>query len=142
MAAPQLITAYELTTPYDLVLLSVKATALQQAIDDMAPAVGPKTTVVPLLNGLAHLGELTARFGAQPVLGGVAKVVTTLNAEGDIVELVSLANLDIGEQDGGPRLAWTLSMPCWTAPASPWASRRASSPRCGTSGSSSPPSAR
>ncbi|MFI9100149.1 ketopantoate reductase family protein [Streptomyces fildesensis] len=99
---PRLITAAELTTPYDLVLLSVKSTALQQAIDDVAPAIGPETTIVPLLNGMAHLGALTARFGAQPVLGGVAKVVTTLNAEGDIVRLAPLANLDIGEQDGGP----------------------------------------
>ncbi|MCZ4124706.1 2-dehydropantoate 2-reductase [Streptomyces sp. H39-S7] len=99
---PQLVTAAELTAPYDLVLLSVKATALQQAIDDVAPAIGPRTSIVPLLNGMAQLGELTARFGARPVLGGVAKVVTTLNAEGDIVRLASLAHLEIGEQDGSP----------------------------------------
>jgi 2-dehydropantoate 2-reductase len=99
---PRLVTAPELAAPYDLVLLSVKATALARAIEDMAPAIGPRTVIVPLLNGLAHLGELTARFGAEPVLGGVAKVVTTLNAEGDIVRLARLAHLEIGEQDGRP----------------------------------------
>lgn len=102
VAEPQLITAPELSAPYDLVLLSVKATALKQAIDDVAPAIGPRTAIVPLLNGMAHLGELNARFGVEPVLGGVAKVVTTLNADGDIVRLAPLASLDIGEQDGRP----------------------------------------
>ncbi|MEU4495482.1 ketopantoate reductase family protein [Streptomyces sp. NPDC023998] len=100
--APQLVTAPELSAPYDLVLLSVKATALKQAIDDVAPAVGQQTAIVPLLNGLAHLAELNTRFGTQPVLGGVAKIITTLNDEGDIVRLAPLANLTIGEQDGGP----------------------------------------
>ncbi|NUJ99588.1 ketopantoate reductase family protein [Streptomyces lunaelactis] len=99
---PRLATAAELSAPYDLVLLSVKATALGQAIDDVAPAIGPQTAIVPFLNGMAHLETLNARFGAQPVLGGVAKLVTTLNADGDIVRLAPLATLTIGEQDGRP----------------------------------------
>ncbi|MGW6564095.1 ketopantoate reductase family protein [Streptomyces sp. NPDC054975] len=100
--APRLVTADALTTPYDLVLLSVKSTALEQAMEDVAPAVGPDTAIVPLLNGLAHLDALNARFGAARVLGGVAKVVTTLDDDGDIVRLAPLAHLTIGEQDGGP----------------------------------------
>ncbi|MFF8275742.1 ketopantoate reductase family protein [Streptomyces lateritius] len=99
---PGLVTADALTTPYDLVLLSVKSTALEQAIEDIAPAVGPDTAIVPLLNGLAHMDALNARFGAARVLGGVAKVVTTLSDEGDIVRLAPLAHLTIGEQDGSP----------------------------------------
>lgn len=97
---PNLVTADELTGPYDLILLSVKSTALKQAIDDLAPAVGPRTAIVPLLNGMRHLDELSARFGTGPVLGGVAKVITTLNDEGDIVRLAPLAVLTIGEVDG------------------------------------------
>lgn len=100
--APRLVTADELTTPYDLVLLSVKSTALEQAMEDVAPAVGPDTAIVPLLNGLAHIDALNARFGAARVLGGVAKVVTTLDDDGDIVRLAPLAHLTIGEQDGVP----------------------------------------
>ncbi|MET7715591.1 ketopantoate reductase family protein [Streptomyces sp. NPDC005407] len=99
---PRLVTADELSSPYDLVLLSVKATALKQAIDDVAPAIGPQTAIVPFLNGMAHLDELNACFGARPVLGGVAKIVTTLNDHGDIVRLAPLATLTIGEQDGRP----------------------------------------
>ncbi|MEV6249358.1 2-dehydropantoate 2-reductase N-terminal domain-containing protein [Streptomyces sp. NPDC051742] len=81
--APRLVTAAELSAPYDLVLLSVKAGALRQAVDDIAPAIGPRTAIVPLLNGMAHLEQLNARFDAEAVQGGVAKVVTTLNADGD-----------------------------------------------------------
>src|ERR1041384_6344335 len=36
--------------PYDVVLLTSKAYDLESAIDAIAPAVGPNTTVVPLLN--------------------------------------------------------------------------------------------
>lgn len=102
IVTPRLVTAGELTGPYDLVLLSVKATALERAIDDIAPAVGPGTVIVPLLNGMAHLRQLNARFGEEAVLGGVAKIITTLNGEGDIVRLAAVASLTIGEQRGGP----------------------------------------
>ncbi|MFD8976927.1 MULTISPECIES: ketopantoate reductase family protein [Streptomyces] len=97
---PRLVTADELTGPYDLVLLSVKSTGLDRAVEDIAPAVGPDTAVVPLLNGLAHIDVLNARFGAPAVLGGVAKVVTTLDDSGDIRRLAPLAHLAFGEQDG------------------------------------------
>ncbi|GAA3387984.1 ketopantoate reductase family protein [Streptomyces roseoviridis] len=100
---PALVTAEELAaapTPYDLVLLSVKATALDAAIADLAPAVGPDTAIVPQLNGLAHIDALAARFGAERVLGGVAKVVTTLDGDGDILRLAPLAQFALGELDG------------------------------------------
>lgn len=56
---------------------------------------------MPLLNGMAHLARLGDRFGDKAVLGGVARVITTLNAEGDIVRLAPVAGLTIGEQQGG-----------------------------------------
>ncbi|MEU1437653.1 ketopantoate reductase family protein [Streptomyces sp. NPDC005786] len=98
---PRLVTADRLAGPYDLVLLSVKATALDGALDDIAPAVGPGTAIVPLLNGMAHLARLNERFGEKSVLGGVARIITTLNTEGDIVRLAPVASLTIGEQRGG-----------------------------------------
>lgn len=98
--APNLVTADELDSTYDLILLSVKATGLSQAIDDLAPAVGPATTIVPFLNGMAHLDILNARFGADRVLGGVVFVATTVNDDGDIVRLGPMAAMTVGEQDG------------------------------------------
>src|SRR5919107_2378703 len=35
--------------PYDLVLLAVKAYSLDAAMDDLAPAVGPETAILPVL---------------------------------------------------------------------------------------------
>ncbi len=97
---PNLAMAGELTEPADVVLLSVKATALDQAIADFAPAVGPRTAVVPFLNGMAHLAVLNKRFGESAVLGGVVVIATQLNDEGDIVQLSPQATLAIGTQDG------------------------------------------
>jgi 2-dehydropantoate 2-reductase len=97
---PNLVLAGELTAPADIVLLSVKATALDQAITDFAPAVGPQTMVVPFLNGMAHLDLLSKRFGESAVLGGVILIATQLNSDGDIVHLTPPASLIIGTQDG------------------------------------------
>jgi ketopantoate reductase len=45
------------------VLLTVKAFALDAALDDMTPAVGPDTMILPVLNGMKHVDTLAARFG-------------------------------------------------------------------------------
>jgi 2-dehydropantoate 2-reductase len=97
---PNLVTADRLTEPYDLVLLSVKATALDQALDDLAPAVGEHTAIVPFLNGMAHMDALNARFGDRNVLGGVVIVATTISEEGDIVRLGPGGSMTTGEQHG------------------------------------------
>jgi 2-dehydropantoate 2-reductase len=99
---PRLVTAGDLDGPYDLVLLAVKATALRTAIDDLAPAVGPGTTVLPFLNGMAHLDALNARFGAGAVLGGVVRVMTVVDDNGDILRLGPFGDMSIGEQDAKP----------------------------------------
>lgn len=99
---PKLMTAEAPGGPYDLVLLSVKATALHTALTDIEAAVGPDTAVLPLLNGVAHLDALVARFGAGAVLGGVAKVVTTLNEDGDILRMAPPAVILTGELDARP----------------------------------------
>ncbi|WP_404961737.1 2-dehydropantoate 2-reductase [Streptomyces sp. 147326] len=99
---PKLVTAGAPGGPYDVVLLSVKATALHAALADVEPAVGPDTAVVPLLNGVAHLDALVARLGAAAALGGVAKVVTTLSGDGDILRMAPPAVILTGEIDARP----------------------------------------
>jgi 2-dehydropantoate 2-reductase len=98
---PRLITADGLDREFDVVLLSVKATVVEAAIEDLAPAVGARTRIVPFLNGIGHLAALNERFSAERVLGGVVKVQTQLDAEGDIQVLGPMASLEIGTQDGG-----------------------------------------
>ncbi|HEX4093182.1 MAG TPA: 2-dehydropantoate 2-reductase [Trebonia sp.] len=100
MVPATVLTAGEIDGPYDLVLLTVKNGALDSAMDDLAPAVGPGTLIVPFLNGMSHLDRLSQRFGVGAVLGGVVIVATTVNANGDIVRLAPQASLTTGAQPG------------------------------------------
>ncbi|WP_326836240.1 2-dehydropantoate 2-reductase [Amycolatopsis rhabdoformis] len=93
---PKLVRAGEITAPYDLVLFTVKAAGLEQAIEDVAPAVGPRTLVLPVLNGMRHIDALVGRFGEQRVLGGVAIVMTTVDGVGDIRRLFDLQSITYG----------------------------------------------
>ena len=70
-ARPKTITAAQIASPYDVIFLSVKSYSLAGAIDDFAPAVGPQTVIIPVLNGMRHMDVLTQRFGEPAVLGGV-----------------------------------------------------------------------
>lgn len=97
---PRLATAEQLRGPFDAVLLTVKAFALDGALEDMAPAVGADTMILPVLNGMRHLDILAARFGRQAVLGGAAKVAATIDPEGRIVQLAGFHDLAYGELDG------------------------------------------
>jgi len=93
---PELVQAGEITGPFDLVLLTVKAAGLERSMDDLAPAVGPETLILPVLNGIRHLDTLAGRFGERAVLGGLAFLATTLNADGDIVRLTDMQSLTYG----------------------------------------------
>lgn len=81
---------------FDAVLLACKAYDLDNAIEAIAPAVGPDTVIVPLLNGLAHLDRLDARFGAAQVIGGLCHIGVTMGPEGRIVHLNRLQRLTVG----------------------------------------------
>ncbi|WP_353071012.1 ketopantoate reductase family protein [Tunturiibacter gelidiferens] len=97
---PKTATSTEITSPYDVVFLSVKAQALDQAIKDMTPAVGPDTMIYPVLNGMRHMDSLVHSFGKQPVLGGVCLVSTDLDEQGRIVQLTPLDKIIYGERSG------------------------------------------
>jgi 2-dehydropantoate 2-reductase len=94
------ITMQEIYSAFDIVLLTCKAYDLPSAIDSIAPAVGPQTAILPLLNGIAHIDILNSRFGRDRVLGGVAKIAATLTPEGVIKHLNDWRYITFGEQDG------------------------------------------
>jgi 2-dehydropantoate 2-reductase len=98
---PRTVLADGLDGPYDLILLAVKAYALDAAMDDLAPAVRPGTTVLPVLNGMRHLDALAARFGPERILGGVARIPATLGPEGQVRHLGRDHDLTFGEVAGG-----------------------------------------
>ena len=97
---PKLALANEIDSPFDIVLVTVKAFGLPAAIEDFAAAVGPETMILPVLNGMKHVDDLQARFGPERVVGGVCRVSTMLDAQGRIVHLAPLHELVYGELDG------------------------------------------
>lgn len=99
---PRLVLADQVDEPFDVILLGVKADGLPVAMADMAPAVGPDSRIVPMLNGMRHVEELAARFGDRPVLGAVALVQTTIDDHGDIARLGELCSLSYGARDSQP----------------------------------------
>lgn len=98
---PTLATAGDLSGSFDVVLVGVKSFALAAAMDDMAPAVGPQTVVMPLLNGMAHMDRLAARFGAA-LIGGVCMIASEVDAHGRIVQFAPMQALIYGELSGPP----------------------------------------
>lgn len=97
---PKIVTTDTLTSAFDVVLVAVKAFALEAAAADFAPAVGANTMIVPFLNGMQHMDVLVRRFGEQGVLGGVCIVATTLDDHGRIVQIADMQELGYGERDG------------------------------------------
>jgi 2-dehydropantoate 2-reductase len=97
---PPIVQADKLTEKFDMVLLSCKAFDLDDAIKSFAPAVGPQTSIIPLLNGMRHLDVLDAKFGRERVLGGLCAIAVTLNDRREVVQLAPLQSLNFGERDG------------------------------------------
>lgn len=100
LPSPAVVQAGALSEAFDVVLLSCKAYHLPQVIEDMAPAVGPHTMIVPLLNGMRHIDVLDERFGAERVLGGQCVIAATLDKQGVVHHLNQSHSLTFGERDG------------------------------------------
>ncbi|MBS0562156.1 MAG: 2-dehydropantoate 2-reductase [Proteobacteria bacterium] len=100
-AAPRTVTADAIAAPYDAIILSCKSYDLDSAVADIAPAVGPDTMIVPLLNGMRHLDVLDARFGKDRVLGGQCAIASTLLPDGTVRHMSPMHSLSFGERAGG-----------------------------------------
>jgi 2-dehydropantoate 2-reductase len=106
LKAPPTVQASELHRDFDLIVLSCKAYDLDAAIDSFAPAIGPGTAILPLLNGMRHLDLLDERFGAARVLGGQCLISAKLDDRGSILHLNDSHLLTFGEREGNrsPRI--------------------------------------
>ncbi|MEU9796241.1 2-dehydropantoate 2-reductase [Streptomyces sparsogenes] len=80
----------------DAVFVTVKQTSLDEALDRVpAPALG-NAVVIPLLNGLDHLGLLRDRYPSAEVVAGTIRVEATRTAPGRINHTSPFANLELG----------------------------------------------
>jgi 2-dehydropantoate 2-reductase len=85
------LTAADPGQPFDLIIITCKAYDLASAIDAAAPHMVAGTGLaLPLLNGLAHIDLLRARFGQDRVLGGLCGIFATLSPEGEVVQMEGL----------------------------------------------------
>lgn len=86
---------------WDVILLSCKAYDLDDAIAAIRPAVDGRTAILPVLNGLSHIERLSGAFGADRVLGGLAKIQATLGPDGVVRQLNDWRWITFGETGGG-----------------------------------------
>jgi 2-dehydropantoate 2-reductase len=98
---PKTVTAEALRQTFDLVLLSCKAYDLEGALVSLAPAVGPGTVILPLLNGLRHLDRLDATFGAAKVLGGQCVIAAAIDQQGAVIHSIRSHSITFGERPAG-----------------------------------------
>jgi len=85
----------ELREPVDAVFVTVKQTALTEALDRVPAEVLGTAVVVPLLNGLDHLAVLREHFPSAQVVAGTIRIEATRVAPGRIVHTTPFANLEL-----------------------------------------------
>ncbi len=97
--------------PADVVLVAVKLYDTGSAARDCKPLVGPKTMVVSFQNGVAAADAFAAAVGRAHVAGGLAYILSVIEAPGVIAHTGTLAKLVFGELDGGrtPRMEALLA---------------------------------
>lgn len=95
------ITADSIPGPFGLIVVTVKAGAIPTVIDDIAPAVGPDTVIVPFLNGMRHVDLLEERYPGR-VAGGLIKIVGTLDENGGAVQMTPMADVVVGSLGADP----------------------------------------
>ena len=93
------VTSLDDIDPFDLAIVAVKAPALKAIIPTFAPAIGPETRIVPLLNGMANIDLLERAFPGR-VLGGIVKIVATLDEDATVVQMTPLCSLAVGGLHG------------------------------------------
>ena len=86
--------------PCDLVLFCVKSYDTEAAAGRLGPLLKPRTAVVSLQNGVTNEAVLADVIGAEHVVGGVAYVLSTIEAPGVIDHESDGARLVVGELDG------------------------------------------
>jgi 2-dehydropantoate 2-reductase len=97
----------------DAVIVAVKAWQVEEAAQAIRPAVGDRTVVLPLENGVEAADQLAAVLGREHILGGLCTIISRQVAPGRIEHAGAEPTIALGELDGGQstraeRLAATL----------------------------------
>src|SRR5919107_3894240 len=80
---------------FDVVWITVKATALEAALRAVAPEKLGDGVVVPLLNGIDHVERLRDRYGPERVLPGTIRVEAEQVGPGRVSHLSVFADVQV-----------------------------------------------
>jgi 2-dehydropantoate 2-reductase len=96
---------HELTQPVDVLLVTVKAYQLAEALEQIDPAAVADAVVLPLLNGLEHIDVLRARFGARVAAGSIAHFEAYRVGRVQIIQTTPSATITMASEEiPGPEL--------------------------------------
>ena len=84
----------------DLVLFCVKGYDNEAAMELMAPAIGPSTSILTLQNGLGGGDRLADRFGREKTLLGAAYIEAERKGPGKVAHYGSKPRIVFGEERG------------------------------------------
>lgn len=92
--------AERLPEPADVVLITVKATQLEEALERLPADVVGSALIVPLLNGVDHLSLLRERYPDATVVPATIRVESTRVAPGVIRHGSPFVTVELAEDDG------------------------------------------
>jgi 2-dehydropantoate 2-reductase len=84
----------------DFVFFCVKLWDSEAAAEQIAPLVGPNTTIISFQNGVQKDDLLRRGFGDAALMGGVAYIATAIERPGVIKHTGTMQRLVFGEYDG------------------------------------------
>jgi 2-dehydropantoate 2-reductase len=99
--------AERLTEPVDVLVVTPKATRLDEALERVPPTALDGAVVVPLLNGIEHMALLRQRYPDARVVAGAIRVVASRTAPGEIRHEGAMADVQLGA--GAEQLAGALT---------------------------------
>jgi len=102
----KVITTGQAAGEFDVILLAVKAYQLNAAIEDFTSYVTQRSVILPVLNGMKHVDILRSRFGSPHVIGGIARIASSLDDQGRILDHADFHDLAYGEwnRERSPRI--------------------------------------
>jgi len=86
--------------PVDVVLVTVKSNHTEAAAESLKSMLAPGTAVISLQNGVENEDRIEAVVGPGHVLGGVAYILSLIEAPGRIRQTGPNARIVFGERDG------------------------------------------
>ena len=96
-------------TPADLLMVAVKFTGLQSALDVMGTSIDEHTIIMSVMNGISSEEIIGSRYGMDNILYTVAQGMDAMKF-GNALKFTQMGNLHIGTVKGGnPKLQEAVS---------------------------------